>query len=173
MGKPKKEELVKYSYWTVTPLQKEFLEAMDEKGNPSEALRAIRKDNYWLMTALSAAKNTPFKRAYSNAVKRLEESYTYSKLRNLSDLDAIRNDLFNRLSNTKDVKEATSIASVLKGIIGEINKMQEGHIAVQRKETVEKKIEFKGTIDLSKPREQNIIDETASSGTIDVDYEDL
>lgn len=165
--------MVKFSYWTITPLQKEFLEAMLANGSPDAGLKAVRKDNYWLMMALSAEKDTHFKRAYRSAVSQLENSAAFSKLKNLTDLDRMRNDLFARMASAESGKEYTGYVNAMMKVIAEINKMQEGHIAVQKKETLERKIEYKGVIELGKPREQNLINDRASAGTIDVEHEDV
>lgn len=170
MGKPKKEEMVRYSHWEVTPKQYDFLDRLMICGDVKTACydSGLRYDE--LKRALSF-EDTPFKRAYNSVLKKLDDNFDFSRHKNLYDLDKIRNRLLNELDGLEnkeqpiDVGEVVSLAKAAVSVIDTMNKMVDGNLAASRKISEHKEIKLTGVIDMTKPREENAVE--------DGDYEDI
>lgn len=156
MARPKKEDMVKYSYWEVTPIQKDFLQYLVETGSAKEACKLSGME-YKDFKRTIATSSSSFVTAYKATLEKLDEDFDYSRYRNLGDLHEVRERLLNELAQATDPKEVVAITNAIKGIIEQMNKMVEGNLAATKKINENRSFELKAstTIDLTKSREEN------------------
>ena len=173
--------MVKFSYWQVTPKQYELLRVLAETGSVEQAVKAVGENKYklGLMLAVPEGKSlNTFQKAYNHVMDGLSKDFDYSKVKNLSTLKTIVEDMSGVLQEeTKwddegnqigpSIDEKAKAANVILKAIGEMNKMQDGNLAVKKTEHNERKVELKGTIDLSKPPEED------TEELEDTEYEEL
>lgn len=171
VGRPAADEMVKFKYWMVTPKQHLLLDTLSTTGSVDSACKAVGMNKYQLGIALTGKTVTPFQKAYNHVIEGLARSHDFSKLGNLQQLNGIVSDMQIRMINSEDTKEAAAAAKVLLSAIAEINKMQEGNLAVKKSSHEEKKIEFKvgSIIDLTKQADE----EQEEEETEETDYIDL
>jgi hypothetical protein len=165
MGKPKKEDMVRYSHWEVTPNQHEFLDKLSIIGDVRTACKESGYRYEDLQRCLMA-EDTPFKRAYESILKKLDGNFNFSKYRNLHDLDKMRDRMLyflDRVSSKEDdekfeVMEAVQLVRAASSVIEQMNKMVEGNLAATKKVTEHKELKLSGVIDMTKKRNIEIED---------------
>ena len=157
VGRPTKDTLMKFSYWRVTEKQHQLLTVLAETGSVDAAVKAVGETKYKLGLMLATPEGrepTPFQKAYEHVLAGLAKDFDYSKVRNLSTLKNVIDDMHSSMAMAEDVNDKAKAASIMIKAIQEVNKMQEGNLAVKKSEHNEKKVELKGVIDLSKPVEE-------------------
>lgn len=174
VGRPSMDEMVKFKYWTLTPKQHQLLTRLAETGDVNTACNEVGMNKWQLGQALSGKKETPFVKAYNNVMEGLARNHDFSKVGNLQKLNDVVSDMKDRMLGAEDTKSAASAAKVLLQAIAEINKMQEGNLAVKKSSHEEKKIEFKvgSLIDLSKPAYEEEEEKEADEETDYIDITD-
>lgn len=159
MGRPKKEDMVKYSYWEVTPKQKVFLEELAATGSAKEACKQSGIEYKDFKKSITESESN-FVTAYRHTLEKIDDDFDYSRYRNLHDLNALRDRLLDELEDVKNNPEATiaEVVALTKGavsIIQEMNKMKEGNLAATKRINENRDLKLNATIDLTKSRRDN------------------
>jgi len=160
MGRPRKEDMVKYSYYTVTPKQNTFLNALVETGSAREACK-IAKMEYKDFKKSVTESDSSFADAYRTALSKIDSDFDYSRYRNLHDLSALRDRLLGELEDVSkgdeklDVAEMVALTKGALSVIQELNKIVDGNLAATKKINENRDFKLNATIDLTKSREDN------------------
>lgn len=165
MGRPKKEDMVKYSYWEVTPLQATFLDELMLTGSVKIACQnsGLRYEDY--KRSLNS-EGSSFVKAYEHTLKKLDDNFDYSRYRNLNDLHEVREKLLKEMnSDEADPDKLVHLVNATVKVIDQMNKMVEGNLAASKKITENRNLKLTAAIDLTKSRQEN--------GIIDVHHEDI
>ena len=173
VGRPNKDSMVKFSYWQVTEKQHELLTVLAETGSVDMAVKAVGSTKYklGLMLATPEGKEpSAFVKAYDHVMNGLAKDFDYSKVKNLSTLKGLIEDMQNSMVTSEFIEEKVKAANVMIKAIQEVNKMQEGNLAIKKSEHNEKKVELKAVIDLSKPAEEEEMERLEAQ---EVDYVDI
>ena len=163
--RPSKDDMVRYKGAMVTPKQAEFLEIFSEIGDFNAACREVGLKPTKVRASLGSS--SAFSDAYEKVMENLADDFSFSKVKNLTVLGKMRDNLFEQMQVAQkggDVKSLAFLSGAAIKCTQEINKMIEGNLAAQKKiqENVDLKIE--GVLDLTPKDDRKVID---------VEYEDL
>lgn len=145
----------------ITERQQTFLRNFIATYDVGKSLKAAGMDKYDLNCALRR-EGTAFSKAFKDMSKKIEQDFSFSKgmmlttlLRMLETAESGQQVVTVDEEGISTTAEAEPNLKMMLDIIKEINRMQDGHIAAQRKEVV-KTDTFRTVVDLSKPRAANI-----------------
>lgn len=165
MSRPKKEDMVKYSYWEVTPLQSDFLNELILTGSVKLACQnsGMRYEDY---KRTLNSENSTFVKAYEYTLKKLDDNFDYSRYRNLNDLHEVREKLLAEMNSPEaDPDKLVHLVNATVKVIDQMNKMVEGNLAASKKITENRNLKLTAAIDLTKSRREN--------GIMDVHADDI
>jgi len=113
VGRPTRGEMVKFSYWRVTEKQHKLLTVLAETGSVDQAVKSVGSTKYklGLMLATPEGKEpSAFVKAYDHVMAGLARDFDYSKVKNLSTLKGVIEDMQESMMKKVELKAVIDLS---------------------------------------------------------------